>query len=107
MASAKINAAVATLLASLFCAQVAAVPTAKRQAITTLGTAQIDAFTPYTHFASTAYCSPASTLAWNCGTNCQANPSFEPVASGGDGDETQFCALSSESLGSSLYPIRR
>ena len=64
---------------------------ARRASITALSTSQIDAFTPYTWYASTGYCSPASTLAWNCGANCEANPSFEPVASGGDGDETQFC----------------
>ena len=77
----------------LSCAHAAAVPTTvKRQAaITALSTAQITAFRPYTHYASTAYCSPASTLAWDCGANCEANPTFEPVASGGDGAVTQFC----------------
>ena len=40
---------------------------AKRQAITTLTTAQITAFKPFTFFASTAYCQPSATLAWNCG----------------------------------------
>ncbi|KAF9581217.1 hypothetical protein BGW38_001851, partial [Lunasporangiospora selenospora] len=44
------------------------------------------AFTPYTHFASTAYCTPSTTEAWTCGTNCEANPDFAPVASGGDGE---------------------
>lgn len=63
-----------------------------RQSITALLTAQIDAFTPYTWFASTGYCAPAETLAWDCGTNCEANPDFEPVASGGNGDSTQYCA---------------
>ncbi|KAI0075335.1 lipase [Panus rudis PR-1116 ss-1] len=62
----------------------------RRQAITTLSAAQVAAFRPFTFYASTAYCQPANTLAWNCGANCQANPTFEPVASGGDGDSTQF-----------------
>lgn len=62
------------------------------QSITALSTAQIDTFTPYTWYASTGYCSAAETLAWDCGTNCEANPDFEPVASGGDGDSTQYCA---------------
>ena len=25
--------------------------------------------------------------------NCQANPDFQPVASGGDGDSTQYCSI--------------
>ncbi|KAM5532460.1 hypothetical protein V8D89_013876 [Ganoderma adspersum] len=82
----------AAVLGAFLCAQTAAVPAAvKRQSgITALTQSQITAFRPYTHFASTAYCSPASTLAWNCGDNCQANPSFKSVASGGDGALTQF-----------------
>lgn len=39
----------------------------KRQAITPLTATQISAFKPYTFFASTAYCNPSNTLAWNCG----------------------------------------
>lgn len=62
----------------------------KRQSVTTLTTAQVDSYTPYTWYASTAYCNPTNTLAWNCGANCQANPSFEPIASGGDGSDVQF-----------------
>ena len=62
-----------------------------RQSITALGTTAIESFKPYTFFASAAYCQPAATLAWNCGANCQANPTFKPIASGGDGDGTQFC----------------
>ncbi|PIL27949.1 hypothetical protein GSI_09984 [Ganoderma sinense ZZ0214-1] len=81
--------------APLLCAwQAAAFPTLvqreEQAAIAALSTVQITAFRPYTHYASTGYCSPASTLAWDCGHNCQANPTFEPVASGGDGDLTQF-----------------
>ena len=62
-----------------------------RQSITALKTAKIKTFRPFTHYASTAYCQPATTLAWNCGANCKANPTFEPIASGGDGGSTQFC----------------
>ncbi|KAM6497353.1 lipase class 3 family protein [Amanita muscaria] len=51
---------------------------------------QIDFYTPYTHFASTAYCQPGMTISWTCGANCQANPDFIPVASGGDGASVQF-----------------
>ncbi|KAG9313247.1 Alpha/Beta hydrolase protein [Chiua virens] len=61
-----------------------------RQSITALTTTQIDVFTPYTWYASTAYCEPSQTLAWDCGSNCEANPDFQPVASGGDGDSIQY-----------------
>ena len=59
--------------------------------VTALSPAQITSFRPYTHFASTAYCQPNTTLKWDCGPNCDANPTFQPVASGGDGVLTQFC----------------
>ncbi|KAF8887333.1 alpha/beta-hydrolase, partial [Infundibulicybe gibba] len=58
--------------------------------ITALSSAQITAFKPFSFYATTAYCSPASILAWSCGTNCDANPTFQPTASGGDGVDVQF-----------------
>ncbi|KAL6302901.1 lipase [Sparassis latifolia] len=61
-----------------------------RQSITTLSPSQIDSYTPFTRYASAGYCTAAQTLAWDCGTNCEANPSFEPVASGGTGDSIQY-----------------
>ncbi|KAJ7089828.1 lipase [Mycena belliarum] len=61
-----------------------------RQAITALSSAQVSAFKPYSFYAAAGYCSPASTLAWNCGVNCNANPTFHPIASGGDGNGVQF-----------------
>lgn len=64
-----------------------------RQSITALTTSQIETFKPFTHYASTAYCLPSQTLTWSCGANCQANPTFEPTASGGDGSDVQFCEL--------------
>ncbi|KAI0667850.1 lipase [Trametes maxima] len=85
-----VKALVALLVASLG-AQALALPAAlKRQGITALAQSQIAAFRPYTHYASTAYCKPATTLAWNCGANCDANPGFVPIASGGDGSLTQY-----------------
>ena len=39
----------------------------RQDAVTPLSTAQIDAFTPYTHFAAAAYCSPNTTINWSCG----------------------------------------
>ncbi|KAG2364630.1 hypothetical protein BDR07DRAFT_1279279 [Suillus spraguei] len=61
-----------------------------RQSITALTTTQIDTFTPYTYYASAGYCTNTQTLAWDCGTNCEANPQFKPVASGGNGDSVQY-----------------
>jgi len=48
-------------------AEAAPVSVGKRAA-TTLTAAQIAAFTPYTRFAGAAYCTPATTKAWNCGS---------------------------------------
>jgi len=39
----------------------------KRQAVTTLTASQINEFTPFTNFASTAYCEPDTTASWTCG----------------------------------------
>ncbi|OAX37649.1 alpha/beta-hydrolase, partial [Rhizopogon vinicolor AM-OR11-026] len=61
-----------------------------RRSITALTTSQIDALTPYTYYASAGYCTNTQTLAWDCGTNCDANPNFKPVASGGNGDSVQY-----------------
>ncbi|KAG1874399.1 Alpha/Beta hydrolase protein [Suillus subluteus] len=61
-----------------------------RQSITALTTSQIDQFTSYTYYASAGYCTNTQTLAWDCGTNCDANPEFKPVASGGNGDSVQY-----------------
>ncbi|KLO07429.1 lipase [Schizopora paradoxa] len=78
----------------IFCALISVVTAApslqRRQAITTISTTKRASFKPYSFYASTAYCQPAKTLTWKCGANCKANPSFEPVASGGDGSDTPF-----------------
>jgi len=58
--------------------------------ITALSAADIGAFKPFTFYASTGYCQPSQTLTWTCGANCDANPTFQPVASGGDGTDVQF-----------------
>ncbi|KAF8238162.1 lipase class 3 family protein [Tricholoma matsutake] len=81
----------ASLLGLLASTVVQAAPTFEaRQSITTLSSAQIASFKPFTYFASTGYCSPSTTLTWTCGANCNANPDFIPVASGGDGSTVQF-----------------
>lgn len=64
-----------------------------RQAITALSSNQIHAFKPFTFYASTGYCNPSQTATWSCGANCEANPTFEPVAVGGDGDDEPFCEI--------------
>lgn len=82
------------VFAAAFLSAVLAFPSAqiqRRQSITALTSAQISAFKPYSFYAAAAYCNPSVTATWTCGTNCNANPGFKPVASGGDGDETQFC----------------
>lgn len=61
-----------------------------RQSTAALDAAQTAAFKPYSFYAGAAACQASSTLTWTCGANCDANPSFQPIASGGDGDQTQF-----------------
>ncbi|SRR6266404_6286119 len=39
----------------------------KRQSITPLSSTQIASYDPFTHFASTAYCDPSTTINWTCG----------------------------------------
>ena len=36
--------------------------------ITTLSSAMVNTFAPFTHFASTAYCNPSMTINWTCGS---------------------------------------
>lgn len=61
-------------------------------AVTAMSSTQVNAFTPYTYYASAGYCNPSVTETWTCGANCDANPGFKPIASGGDGSSTQFCS---------------
>jgi hypothetical protein len=76
-----------------------------------LTSAAIAAFLPYSNYAAAGMCTPASILAWSCGrtfflrgrvaagllnaasltANCAANPSFVPVAAGGDGNVVEYC----------------
>jgi len=61
-------------------------------AVTALSASAIDPLTPFTHFASAAYCPANETGVWQCGANCQAptNSDFVPTSSGGDGASIQF-----------------
>jgi hypothetical protein len=82
-----------TFVLLLFPLLTAATPAVQRRqsGITTLSPAQVASFKPYTFFASTAYCDASTTKNWTCGANCDANPGFKPIASGGNGDSIQFC----------------
>lgn len=74
----------------IFLCTVSATILPRQGAVTDLTTSQIDSFTTYAFFASAAYCQPSTTIDWSCGANCDGNPGFQPVASGGDGDDVQF-----------------
>ncbi|KAI5987111.1 Alpha/Beta hydrolase protein [Pisolithus albus] len=78
------------LAAALFGASYIGAITATDQSITILDSSQIDSYTPYTYYASAGYCNATQTLAWDCGTNCDANSEFLPVSSGGNGDFVQY-----------------
>lgn len=77
-----------------------------------LTTLQESAFMPAAMLSNAAYCPSSETATWSCGrmsnsgscTNlfnapnislakCDAVPGFRPFGAGGDGSETQFCAL--------------
>jgi len=62
----------------------------ERASITAYSSAQVAAFKPFTWYASAGHCPASQTAGWTCGTSCNANPNFKPIASGGDGDSVQF-----------------
>ncbi|KAF5354572.1 hypothetical protein D9758_011172 [Tetrapyrgos nigripes] len=68
----------------------------KAGSVTVLSSNEVNGFTPFTHYASTAYCDPKTTINWSCGSwtmrtaNCEANPDFQPIASGGNGGTEQL-----------------
>ena len=59
--------------------------------IVPLTSSQIAGFKPYTWYAATTDCNISSIMDWSCGENCNANPTFKPIATGGEGEETPFC----------------
>ncbi|KAI0034463.1 lipase class 3 family protein [Vararia minispora EC-137] len=63
---------------------------ARGQSFPILTQDQIATFRPYTLFASAAYCNPSITGTWTCGANCDANPGFQPTASGGNDGTVQY-----------------
>jgi len=78
--------------AAIFCVinPAFALPLRYRTADRTLSTAEIQTFKPFTFYASSAYCQPETLRQWTCGANCDANPTFQPIAAGGDGKDVQF-----------------
>lgn len=86
---------VAGLVLMLGLVEVCAAPTptptpVDQQNITVLTSSQINTFAPYTWYTSAAYCALDKIISWDCGANCDANPNFKPVASGGDGAGVQY-----------------
>ncbi|KAJ3571302.1 hypothetical protein NP233_g3846 [Leucocoprinus birnbaumii] len=63
---------------------------ARQGTVSAVSTTDFDQFNPFTFFAASAYCPPDKTKDWSCGANCDANPNFQPTASGGDGSDIQF-----------------
>jgi hypothetical protein len=45
-----------------------------RQSTSTLSDEQVVSYKPYTYYAGAAYCLPATTLAWSCGSEFIFNP---------------------------------
>ncbi|KAF9485579.1 alpha/beta-hydrolase [Pholiota conissans] len=70
--------------------QISASPILESRSISTLSASQVASYKRYTYFAGAAYCKPTNTLAWNCGSNCNFNTGFKPIASGGDGSIVQY-----------------
>ncbi len=62
-----------------------------RQSITAVSQSAVASYKPYSFYASAGYCSASATISWTCGTNCEGNPTFKPLASGGDGVTVQYC----------------
>ena len=98
----------------IFISLLASITNAAPPSITPLSSSQVSSYKSFTHFASTAHCSPNATMNWSCnGTSfllvflklvgpsiicivltiadCKANSDFIPVASGGNGGSVQFC----------------
>ncbi|KAI1796798.1 alpha/beta-hydrolase [Ganoderma leucocontextum] len=83
-------AALVALSPSIHAAPSSSVLLPRQDAITPLTPAQVAAFKPYTWYAATVACQLSAIMDWNCGEKCDANPTFKPIATGGDGDLTQF-----------------
>ena len=92
-------AALAALSSSIHAAPASSPLLPRQNAITPLTPAEVAAFKPYTWYAATVACQLSDIMDWNCGEKCDANPTFKPIATGGDGDLTQFCLSFSSVFG--------
>ncbi|KIJ28858.1 hypothetical protein M422DRAFT_269830 [Sphaerobolus stellatus SS14] len=81
---------VKAILGLAFLTAVSGLVVPRDSAVTTLTSAAINAFTPYTYYAATAYCVPSVSINWSCGAKCDANSRFVPTASGGSGGSIQY-----------------
>ncbi|KAF5324349.1 hypothetical protein D9619_011120 [Psilocybe cf. subviscida] len=93
MSPVSLKAALTSIVALLSALPVQSRPLVQRAEVTTFSTlsaSDISAFRPFSFYAAAAYCKPASILASSCGVNCNANPTFKPIAAGGDGIDVQF-----------------
>ncbi|KAF7784892.1 hypothetical protein Agabi119p4_1057 [Agaricus bisporus var. burnettii] len=79
----------------------------RRATIEELTPVQISQFTPFTRFASAAYCSLEAMSLWTCGADCEANSNFIPTATGGDGGFVQrwYVGYSPENRGDYTLPV--
>ncbi|KLO06480.1 alpha/beta-hydrolase [Schizopora paradoxa] len=62
----------------------------KRDTIGMESAAYVASAKPYTYYAASAYCKPATIENWTCGANCKANWYFQPSVTGGDGVHTPY-----------------
>ncbi|KAG8864306.1 hypothetical protein FRB96_006127 [Tulasnella sp. 330] len=56
-------------------------------ATTTMTSAQIQSYLPYTHLAASAYCASNIISTWTCGQHCTAMPGMIVYATGGDNED--------------------
>ncbi|KAH8833454.1 lipase [Flagelloscypha sp. PMI_526] len=61
-----------------------------RRSTANLATADIEQFTPFTHWVGAASCPASVTKTWTCGPHCDAHPGFNTTAAGGNGGDTPF-----------------
>lgn len=60
------------------------------RSVTALSAAQISEYTPYTHYASTAFCNPSTTLTWTCGGAYLLVHIVDTTATNGGGNCSQL-----------------
>ncbi|KAF7967517.1 hypothetical protein HWV62_34004 [Athelia sp. TMB] len=83
----------------------------RRASITALSTSQINAFTPYTYYASAAYCAASTTASWSCGGYVGYDASLQTVIVAHQGTNPSEilplitdASIATENLDSTLFP---